>query len=260
MMVFALRTLRDMGLDPPATPVAFVNSDEEIGSPESRRYIQLVSRNVARAFILEPAFGLTGKIKTARKGVGMFSVTVRGRAAHAGLEPESGASAILELSYLIQKLHEMNDRERGISVNVGVIDGGLRPNVVAPVSRAQVDVRVMNMEDGRLIEDAILGLRPHTPGVTLEVEGGIRSPPLERTPRNLVLWDAARQAGRELGLELEDVTAGGGSDGNTTSQFTATLDGLGPVGDGAHAPREFVFVESLVERCALLTRLLMWDL
>jgi glutamate carboxypeptidase len=260
MMVFALRTLREMGLDPPATPVAFVNSDEEIGSPESRRYIQLVSRNVARAFILEPAFGLTGKIKTARKGVGMFTVTVRGRAAHAGLEPESGASAILELAYLIQKLHEMNDRERGISVNVGVIDGGLRPNVVAPVSRAQVDVRVMNMEDGRRIEDAILGLRPHTPGVTLEVEGGIRSPPLERTPRNLVLWDAARQAGRELGLELEDVTAGGGSDGNTTSQFTATLDGLGPVGDGAHAPREFVFVESLVERCALLTRLLMWDL
>jgi glutamate carboxypeptidase len=260
LMVFALRTLRDLGLEPPATPVVLVNSDEEIGSPESRRVVRLVARNVIRAFVLEPPLGLAGSLKTARKGVGRFQVRVLGKAAHAGLDPDSGASAIVEMSYLIQKLHALNDRERGISVNVGTVDGGLRPNVVAPESVAQVDVRVQSMEDAREIDACIRSLTPSIPGVTLEISGGIGVPPLERTPRNRELWWAARQAGAELGLELEEALAGGGSDGNTTSQYTATLDGMGPVGDGAHAVREHVVLDSLVERGALLTRLLLWDL
>jgi glutamate carboxypeptidase len=259
LMVFALRAIRDLGLDPPATPVVFVNSDEEIGSPESKRWVRLVSRNVVRAFVLEPPLGLSGSLKTARKGVGRFEVRALGTAAHAGLDPDAGASAIVELSHVIQALHAMNDRERGISVNVGVIDGGLRPNVVAPESVAHVDVRVPTMKDALEIEEAIRALAPSVPGVRLEVTGGVGVPPLERTPRNRALWRAARIAGSELGLDLDEALAGGGSDGNTTSQYTATLDGMGPVGDGAHAVREHVLVDSLVERGALLTRLLMWE-
>ena len=142
-------------------------------------------------------------------------------------------------------------------MNVGTIDGGLGPNVVAPESRASVDVRVPTIEDARRVEETILGLKPVTPGVTLRVEGGMGRPPMERTPRNRRLWETARRLGRELDLNLGEGVAGGGSDGNTTSLFTATLDGLGAVGDGAHAPHEFVYADRMVERCALLALLLM---
>lgn len=255
-MIFAVRALRELGVALPATPVAFVNSDEEVGSPESRANVRRLARASARAFILEPSLGPQGLIKTARKGVGHFRVTVRGRASHAGLDPEAGLSAILELSHVIQSLHALTDLGRGLSVNVGVIEGGTRANVVAAESRAQVDVRALTVEDARWVTDAILGIRPQVEGVTLEIGGGFEVPPLERTPRNRVLWRQALALAREMGLELGEVTAGGGSDGNTTSQFTATLDGLGPRGDGAHADREHVVVESLVERTALLAGLL----
>lgn len=256
-IVFALRALRELGLDPLLTPVVFINSDEEIGSTESTPYIRMLARRVERAFVLEPALGPRGKLKTARKGIGHFDVTIHGKAAHAGLDPEAGASAILELSHVIQKLFALNEPERGISVNVGVIDGGLRPNVVAPVSTAQVDVRVPTPEDAERIEAAILGLDVSTPGVTVEVEGSISRQPLERTARNRAVWLAARRIAEEMGIELEEGTAGGGSDGNTTSRFTATLDGLGAVGDGAHASHEQVDVPRTLERCALLAGLLM---
>ena len=133
------------------TPVVAINSDEEVGSPDSRRAIVRFARRAARVLVLEPALGPQGKLKTARKGVGSVGVTVKGKAAHAGLEPEKGASAILELSYLIRKLFDLNDPARGITVNVGVVEGGLRPNVIAPESRAAVDVRVWTMEDARRI-------------------------------------------------------------------------------------------------------------
>ncbi len=256
-MVFALRALRDLGLDPPLTPVVFVNSDEEVGSRESTRHIRRLARVAKRAFVMEPSLGPSGKLKTARKGVGRFSVVVEGEPAHAGLDLGGGASAILELSYLIQALFALNDPVHGTRVNVGTVDGGLSPNVVAPESRALVDVRVPTKYDARRVEEAILGLKPVTPGVTLRVEGGMRRPPMERTPRNRRLWEAARRLGKELGLDLDQGMAGGGSDGNTTSLFTATLDGLGAVGDGAHARHEFVYVEGMVERCALLALLLM---
>jgi glutamate carboxypeptidase len=256
-MLFALRVLRDLELEPSVTPVLFVNSDEEVGSRESTRYIRRLSRVAERAFVLEPSLGPSGKLKTARKGVGRFSVIVKGEAAHAGLNPEEGASAILELSYLIQALFALNDPVHGTTVNVGTVDGGLGPNVVAPESKALVDVRVPTREDARRVEATILGLKPITPGVTLRVEGGMGRPPMERTPRNRRLWRTARRLGAELGLDLGEAMAGGASDGNTTSLFTATLDGLGAVGDGAHARHEFVYADMMVERSALLALLLM---
>ena len=188
---------------------------------------------------------------------GRFSIVVEGQPAHAGLDPDGGSSAILELSYLIQALFALNEPARGITVNVGTIDGGLSPNVVAPESRAVVDVRVPTGADARRVQESILGLRPVTPGVKLRIRGGIGRPPMERTLRNRRLWETARRLGAKLGLDLEECMAGGASDGNTTSLFTATLDGLGAVGDGAHARHEFVYTDKLVERCALLVLLLM---
>ena len=256
LMIYAVRALQELGIRPPAVPVAFLNSDEEVGSPESRTNVARLARAASRAFILEPAFGLEGCLKTARKGVGRFAVTIRGRASHAGLDPQAGVSAILELSHVIQALHKLTDLDRGLSVNVGVIEGGTRSNVVAAESRAEVDVRALTVEDAAWVTEVIKGLQPAVPGVTLEITGGFEVPPLERTPRNRVLWEQALALGGDLGLDLQEVTAGGGSDGNTTSQHTATLDGLGPRGDGAHADREHVVVESLVERGALLAALL----
>lgn len=256
-IVFALQTIRALGLQPAVTPLVFVNSDEEIGSRESTRYLRALAQRVERCLVLEPSLGRSGKIKTTRKGVGRFTVTVQGKAAHAGLDPGAGASAILELSHVIQKLFLLNDPEQGTSVNVGVIDGGIRPNMVAPESRAVIDVRVQTRVDADRIETAIHALEAETKGVSLRVEGAIGRPPMEATEANQQLWRIARSLGDELGLDLEQGTAGGGSDGNTTSLFSATLDGLGAVGDGAHADHEFIDIERLGERCALLCLLLL---
>ena len=256
-MVFALRALHDLDAHPPLAPVVFVNTDEEIGSHDSGTHIRRLAAGAKRAFVLEPSFGPSGKLKTARKGAGYFKITVEGRASHAGLAPEKGASAILEVSHQIQRLFALNNRERGISVNVGTIDGGLRPNVVAPKVTAEVDVRVLHGEDAAAIERAILGLTPVGEGVTLAVTGGISLPPLERTERNAALWRAAQEGARELGIDIDEATVGGTSDGNVTSQYTATLDGLGPVGDGAHASHEHVVASQMPERAALLALLLL---
>ena len=258
-MVFALQALQDLSLTPPLQPVIFLNSDEEVGSVESRPRIRRLARAVARTFVLEPSLGPEGLLKTARKGVGRFTIEVQGRASHAGLDPEGGASAIVELSHVVQHLHELNDPARGITVNVGTIEGGQRPNVVAPRSRAEVDVRVRTMEDAKEVEQSICALEPATPNVLLTVNGHFGRPPLERTPRNRALWHLAQQAGEQLGLSLGEGRAGGASDGNETSLFSATLDGLGPVGDGAHADHEHVDIDQLVKRTALLALLLMAD-
>lgn len=256
-IVFALRALRELGLGPQLTTVVFVNGDEEIGSRDSGRHISRLARRAQRAFVLEPALGAEGKLKTSRKGVGRFTIDVYGKAAHAGLDPQAGVSAILELSFIIQQLFALNDEERGVTVNVGTIDGGLRPNVVAPHSRAVVDVRVRTQADGERIAQAIHALQPQTPGITLDIEGAIGRPALEATPRNQTLWQLATKLGTEIDVELEEDLAGGGSDGNTTSLYTATLDGLGPVGDGAHAHHEFLYLDKTVERTALLALLLL---
>ena len=256
-MLLALEALRHFALEPEVTPVVFTNSDEEIGSKESTIHIRRLARHMNRVFVLEPSLGPEGHLKTARKGVGRFKVIVKGRAAHAGLDPEGGASAILELSHVIQQLFAFNDPEKGVTVNVGTIEGGTRPNVIAPESAAVIDVRVKTQEDAERIEAAIHGLKPSTPDTSLEIEGRIGRPPLEPTPRNRALLDIARDAGQTIGIELEGSLAGGGSDGNTTSLFTATLDGLGAVGDGAHAHHEFLYIDKTIERAALLTLLLL---
>ena len=256
-MVYALRAIESLGLEPEVAPLCFINSDEEIGSHESTRYIRALAQRVDRCMVMEPSLGHSGKIKTARKGVGRFTVTVTGKAAHAGLDPDAGASAILELSHVIQKLFELNDPEHGTSVNVGVIDGGIRPNMVAPESRAVVDVRVETQASAERVENAIYGIEAITPGVSLAIEGHIGRPPMERTDQNQRLWKIAQELGQELDLALEQGTAGGGSDGNTTSLFTATIDGMGAVGDGAHASHEYIYLDLLPQRCALLTLLLL---
>jgi glutamate carboxypeptidase len=255
--VLALETLHHFGVEPAVAPYVFLNSDEELGSRESRRYIEMLAPRMNRVFVLEPSLGPAGLLKTARKAIGRFTVTVQGEAAHAGLDPGAGVSAILELSHVIQSLFAMNDLERGITVNVGTIDGGLRPNVVAPRSRAVVDVRVATHEDQQRVEAAIRSLQPAIAGTALSVEGGFGRPAMERTPANRELWQLACRLGSELGLELEEALAGGGSDGNIASQFTATLDGMGAVGDGAHARHEHLRIQASMERAALLALLLM---
>ena len=256
-MIFALRGIQSSELNMPLTPIILINSDEEIGSIESGRIIHKLARISDRAYVLEPPLGLDGKLKTARKGIGRFTLTVEGKAAHAGLDPTKGVNAIVELSHLVQKLYAMNDYEKGITVNVGTIQGGISPNVVAPMSQAVVDVRVETIEDGEYITNKIYGLNSHTEAVNVHIKGGIGRPPMEKTERNQSLWNLAKTNADMLGIELDQGTAGGGSDGNTTSLYTATLDGLGTTGDGAHALHEHILIDHLPERTALLAMLLL---
>jgi glutamate carboxypeptidase len=255
--IFALRALRDLGLSPEVEPAFFINSDEEIGSPESLPRINALARRVRRVFVLEPSLGAAGDLKTRRKGSLRFTIKVFGKAAHSGLDPEKGASAIRELARVIQWLYTLADPERGVTVNVGVIAGGLRANVVAPEARAELDIRVLAGEDAVRIEREVLGLTASTPGTRIEVLGGIDRPPLEPTPGNRALFAAAQRRAGELGIPLGEGTAGGASDGSLTSRFTPTLDGLGAVGDGAHAVHEHVVLDRLPERAALLALLLL---
>ncbi len=255
-IVVALASLRGLGIEPELTPVVLVNADEEVGSRESGRYVRRLARIADRALVLEPSLGIEGRLKTERKGVARYTVVVHGRAAHAGLDPGAGASAILELSHVIQALFALNDPARGITVNVGTIDGGLRPNVVAAESRAVVDVRTRSAADAQRVDASIRQLQPVTPGTSLSIEGGPGRPPLEPTPRNQALFETAQALGQHLGMTLGGGTAGGGSDGSTASLHTATLDGLGPVGDGAHAAHEYIEIGPTLDRAALLALLL----
>ena len=256
-MVFALEALSALGLEPSVAPTIFLNSDEEIGSPESQGHVERLAQASSRVLVLEPALGPEGLIKTTRRGVGRFEIRVIGRASHSGVALEEGASAIQEMALVIQTLHGLTDPDRGISVNVGTVSGGTAVNVVAAECRASVDVRVATVADGRWVSDVILALEATTPGTRLEVERVLDRGPMEATPRNLILWEAVQGCGKRLGLELEGAESGGASDGNTTSLFTATVDGLGAVGHGAHAHNEHVQVSKLVERATLLALILM---
>jgi len=254
--VFALRALRDVGVEPTLSPVFLITSDEEIGSPESEALIVDLAKNVDRVFVLEPALGPAGALKTRRKGVGDLAIEVHGKSAHGGLAPEEGASAIVELAHVIRSLEAMADAERGTTVNVGVIEGGVRPNVVAAHARAEVDLRAWSREDAERLERSVRSIEPTVAGTRIEVTGGFGRAPLERTDRNMRLWEAARSVAGDLGLTLEEGSAGGASDGNFTSRYTATLDGLGAVGDGAHARHECIHIDRALERAALLAGLL----
>ena len=257
MMIFALRAMQHLGEEPAVQPVFVINSDEEIGSEESEKVIIKQAKKSERTFVLEPALGTEGKIKTERKGIGEFEIAIKGNPSHAGLAPEEGVSAILGLSHIVQQLFELNEPSKGISVNVGTIEGGERANVIAAQSKAVVDVRVPTEEDGKRIKNVIYNLEPRIEGIKIDVSGGIRRPPLEKKEANQQWWQITRNLGRELGLKLEEGTSGGASDGNITNQYSPTIDGLGAVGEGAHAYHEKIFFDETLERAALFTLLLL---
>ena len=255
-IIFALRCLRELHVSCAAAPIVFVNSDEEIGSLESTRWIRRLARRCHRVFVMEPAFGLSGRLKTARKGVGRFTLKIIGKAAHAGINPDDGASAVLELSHQIQRLFALNDPAQGVTVNVGTVDAGLRPNVVAPVATAVVDVRTPTLELACAVEEKIRGLTPVHPEIRIEIVGGFGRIPMEPNSENQKLWLLAKNLGTQIGLDLDQAHVGGASDANTTSQYVATLDGLGAVGEGAHAPHEYAILSQWIERTALLALLI----
>jgi glutamate carboxypeptidase len=257
-LVFALRALAQLGTFPTVTPVVFVNADEETGSADSLRWLRRLACGADRALVLEPPEGSDGRLKTGRKAVGSFRVTILGRPAHAGSSPQAGISAILELAHQVEHLFALNDPDRGITVNVGTIDGGLRPNVVAPEAGAVVDVRAPTAAASHKVEEAIRSLRPTRPGVALHVTGSFDRPPMLKTDRNRALAHRACILARAIGFTLmEAPIAGGGSDANFTSELTATLDGLGALGMGAHALDEHVVLRALPQRAALLALLLL---
>jgi glutamate carboxypeptidase len=251
-LVFALRALDALSLDPALPVHVFVSSDEEIGSPESKPRLTELAKQANRVFVLEPASGPDGKIKTARKAIGHFTVTIEGKAAHAGLEPEEGASATEELGNVIHRLHALTDIDSGVTVNVGEVQAGIRSNVVAPQARAEVDVRAPTDDAAAAVEERIRDIEATTPGTELTVDGGFGRPPMEPTAGNRLLWERVQSIGQQLGLTLEGTHSGGGSDGNDASQHAPTIDGFGAVGDGAHQEFEHVQLEPLVDRVALL--------
>jgi glutamate carboxypeptidase len=254
---FAIDGLIKLGRPFPRPVVVLITSDEEIGSPRSRRLIEETASDCEFALVLEPPLP-DGSLKTSRKGVGHFVVEVEGKAAHAGVEPAKGCSAILELAHQVINLHALNDHEAGVSINVGVIEGGTTPNVVAARASARVDVRAATIEQAEALEAAIRRVKPQIPGTRLTISGGFNRPPMERTVSGGKLFERAREIGRKLGLELGEGSTGGGSDGNFTAAMgVPTLDGLGIAGSGAHANHEQIELASLPERTALLAALLM---
>jgi len=231
-------------------------SDEETGSASSRALIESMARESAAVLVLEPALA-GGAIKTARKGVAEFEIDVHGVPAHAGVAPASGASAIHALAEIVSRLHGFADPARGLTINVGVISGGTRPNVVAEHARALVDVRIGKLEDGPLVEHAFAALRAGDARIKVTVTGGVNRPPMERTAGVARLFELASVVAAEHGWMLEEGATGGGSDGNFTAALgVPTLDGLGAVGDGAHAAHEHVIIKDLAVRAALLAGLL----
>jgi glutamate carboxypeptidase len=232
-----------------------LTADEEIGSPTARDVLARAAEGAAAALVCEPPTS-RGDLKTARKGLGRFRILVTGRAAHAA-EADKGASAIEAVARVVVQLHALNDPERGVTVNVGVVSGGTRENVVAAEARALVDVRVPSLAERDRVDDELRSLRPEVPGTKVALEGGWTRPPLERSEGSAALFAAAREHGRALGLDLREAAVGGGSDGNLVGAFgVPVLDGLGAEGAGAHAVDEHVLVDSLPVRAELLARIL----
>ena len=253
--LWAIRALRAQGISPRSPVRLFLNSDEETSSIAFRDRLRAEALKARAVLVLEPA-APRGALKTARKGVGEFRITVHGRSAHAGLNPEGGVNAINELARQLLRVEEFARSRRGLTLNVGVIQGGTRPNVVPETAWASIDVRIPRLKDRKVIERKVYGLKPIHPEARLVIEGGINRPPMERAMA-LGLFRRARALGRELGMDLTETSVGGGSDGNFTAALgIPTLDGLGGVGDGAHARHEHVIIRELPRRAALLAALL----
>jgi glutamate carboxypeptidase len=256
ILVESLRTIVSQRLATKRPVTLLLTCDEEIGSRTSRPLIEEDAKNAAAALILEPPIS-GGVVKTGRKGIGTFTVRALGRAAHAGLDPEKGVNAIVELAHQTLRLSALNDYGRGVTVSVGLVEGGSALNVVPACASAKVDVRFWTPEDGENLIAAIRGLTPVTDGAKIEVSGGINRPPMPRSEKNIALYEHARALAAELGFELKDEVVGGGSDGNFIAAMgVPTLDGLGVDGAGAHAEHEHIVIDDIPRRAALLTRLM----
>jgi glutamate carboxypeptidase len=254
--LFALDAIQRCGVALAKKLVFLWTSDEEIGSESSRRLLETEAKRSDAVFVLEPALGPKGLLKTARKGVGEAEIIVRGRASHAGLAPERGVNAIHELALQIVRVSEWNDLRRGISINAGLVAGGTRTNVIPDCARTVLDLRALRIDDMRSIDKQLRALRPILPGAKLEVRGGFNRAPLERK-YSVDLFKRASSLAKQLGLTIGEGTAGGGSDGSLTAALAIpTLDGLGAVGDGAHSSGEYIVARTMPRRAALLAALL----
>jgi glutamate carboxypeptidase len=258
LILHALEGLRSWHNDSVPRPVTvFLVSDEEVGSDSSRRITESLARKSGAVLVLEPAYGTKGAVKTARKGVGEYTVKVTGKAAHSGLDFDKGESAILELAKQITALSKLVDVKRGLTLNVGIVSGGTRSNVIPAEATAVLDLRVAKMKDAAAIDRQLKALKPFNRKCKLEISGAVNRPPMERGAGVAGLYEKASEIAKQLGWKLEEASVGGGSDGNFTASLgVPTLDGLGGVGEGAHATHESIILSELPRRAALLAELI----
>ncbi len=253
----AIAAIRSLGRPLPRPVILLSTADEELSSTDSRPLIEALARESEAVLVLEPA-SYGGELKTARKGVGTFTITALGRASHAGAAHELGINAIVELAHQIGTLTALTDYARGVTVSVGLIQGGTAVNTVPAAAEMQVDVRVQRLEDAAWVTQQVYALRPHLAGASLHISGGVERPPMERLPGTVRLFELARRLGQEIGLDLLERAVGGASDGNFTAALgIPTLDGLGVCGDGAHTDDEYVTVAQLAPRAAVLAGILL---
>jgi glutamate carboxypeptidase len=258
LMLHAIEALRAWHQDVLPRPVTvLLVSDEEVGSDTSRRITENLARQSAAVLVLEPSQGPKGAVKTARKGIGEYVLKVTGKAAHSGLDFEKGQSAILELARQIVAIQKLIDLKRGLTLNVGTVQGGTRVNVIPAEASAVLDVRVARKQDAAGIDRKLRSLKPFNRKCKLEISGGMNRPPMERTSSVAALYKKAAEIAKQMGWKLEEAAVGGGSDGNFTAGLgIPTLDGLGGVGEGAHATHESILISELPKRAALLAELI----
>ena len=255
--IYAVRALRELDVAVARKVVLLIVSDEEVGSETSRSVTEAEAKQSNFVLVVEPGTGLTGKLKTARKGVGHYTVSIEGRAAHAGVDFNNGANAILEAARQVERIAGLTDFKRGMTVNPGVIRGGTRSNVVAAQARIEVDIRVVQLKDAEFLDKTLRGLRPVDKRCSIRVEGGLNRPPMVRTKPIAKLFARAKKVGTELGIDVEESSTGGGSDGNFTAALgVPTLDGVGAVGEGAHATNESILLGRIADRVGLLAGLI----
>jgi glutamate carboxypeptidase len=253
LILHAIEALKAWHGELPRPVTVFLVSDEEVGSYSSRQITEALAKKSAGVLVLEPAGGLRGAVKTARKGVGEYTLKVKGIAAHAGLDPGKGHSAIVELAKQITSITKLNDLQRGVSVNAGVIAGGTRTNVIAAEASAGIDVRIKSPKQAAGLDRKLRALKPFDKHCKLEMSGSINRLPMERNAGVIALYKKARTIAQQVGWKLEEAAVGGGSDGNFTAGLgIPTLDGMGGVGDGAHAVHEFILIDELPRRALLL--------
>ena len=254
--IFAMRALRDLDVPLLRNVMLQVNSDEEVGSETSREWTEEAARRSVAVLVLEPGTGLEGKLKTARKGVGDYTLTVRGKASHAGVDFSNGANAIVEMARQIEKIAGFTRLDRGVTVSAGVVRGGTRSNVVPAECVAEIDVRAPKARDKAYLERCFGSLKPFDKRCRIELSGGLNRPPMERSAGVRKLFRLASGLAAELGVTLEESSTGGGSDGNFTAALgVPTLDGLGAVGEGAHAVNESILINRIADRTALLAKI-----